>query len=38
MLKDWLATDWEAEAKLFDQMGGKQNQVLFRDVRKAKGE
>jgi len=32
VLADWLATDWEAEAKLYDELGRRrlpENQALF---------
>jgi hypothetical protein len=36
VLADWLATDWEAEGKLFDEMGGKEKQAVFTGGRRRK--
>ena len=35
VLRDWLAIDWEAEARLFDELGGRQTQTVFTGRPKA---
>jgi hypothetical protein len=37
VLADWLATDWEAEAKLYEELGGRQNQAVIGGRSGAKG-
>jgi hypothetical protein len=36
VLREWLAIDWEAEARLFDRLGGRENQAVLGGVRKPK--
>jgi hypothetical protein len=34
LLKEWLSIDWDAEAKLFDALGGRENQAVIGGVRR----
>jgi len=36
VLADWLGIDWDAEAKLFDELGGRQNQAVIGGLARKK--